>query len=64
MFRLSGEWPYPHRERILLEDVAQAVGYVGWDHFVTEYPRFADAEREYAERLVRAVTPMFDGVAG
>ncbi|MBB5931484.1 nucleotidyl transferase AbiEii/AbiGii toxin family protein [Streptomyces echinatus] len=36
----------------------------GWDHFVTEYPRFADAEREYAERLVRAVTPTFDGVAG
>ncbi|MFJ4578691.1 nucleotidyl transferase AbiEii/AbiGii toxin family protein [Streptomyces echinatus] len=64
VFRLSGEWPYPHRERILLEDVAQAVGYVEWDHFVTEYPRFADAVREYAERLVRAVTPTFEGVAG
>ncbi|MBA2811456.1 nucleotidyl transferase AbiEii/AbiGii toxin family protein [Streptomyces sp. KM273126] len=60
VFRLSGEWPYPYRERILLEDVAEAVGYVEWNHFVTEYPQFRDAEREYADRLVRTVTPTFE----
>jgi hypothetical protein len=60
VFRLSGEWPYPYREKILLEDVVEAVGYVEWNHFVTEYPRFRNDEREFAERLVRAVTPTFD----
>ncbi|MET9679511.1 nucleotidyl transferase AbiEii/AbiGii toxin family protein [Streptomyces coeruleorubidus] len=60
VFRLSGEWPFPHREKILLEDVVEAVGYVEWNHFVTEYPRFRDDEREFAERLVRAVTPAFE----
>lgn len=63
VFRLSGEWPY-HREHILLEDVVQAAGYVEWNHFATEYPRFADAEREFAERLVRAVAPAFEEGAG
>jgi hypothetical protein len=61
VFRLSGEWPYPYREKILLEDVVEAVGYVEWNHFVTEYPQFRDGEREFAERLVRAVTPTFEG---
>ncbi|MDX2676952.1 nucleotidyl transferase AbiEii/AbiGii toxin family protein [Streptomyces sp. NY05-11A] len=61
VFRLSGEWPYPYRENVLLEDVVEGVGYVEWNHFVTEYPQFANDEREYAERLVRAVTPTFDG---
>ncbi|MER5831761.1 nucleotidyl transferase AbiEii/AbiGii toxin family protein [Streptomyces sp. NPDC002130] len=61
VFRLSGEWPYPYREKILLEDVVEAVGHVEWNHFVTEYPRFRDDEREFAERLVRAVTPTFEG---
>ncbi|MGK5692945.1 hypothetical protein ACSNOJ_08495 [Streptomyces sp. URMC 128] len=61
VFRLSGEWPYPCREQILLEDVVEAVGYVEWNHFVTEYPRFGKDEREFAERLVRAVTPAFEG---
>ncbi|MGW0712898.1 nucleotidyl transferase AbiEii/AbiGii toxin family protein [Streptomyces sp. NPDC002643] len=60
VFRLSGEWPYPYREKVLLEDVVEGVGYVEWDHFVVEYPRFADDEREFAERLVRAVTPTFE----
>ncbi|WP_381561963.1 nucleotidyl transferase AbiEii/AbiGii toxin family protein [Streptomyces eurythermus] len=64
VFRLSGEWPYPYREKVLLEDVTEAVGFVEWEHFVTEYPRFRDAEREYADRLVRAVTPTFEGPAG
>ncbi|MCT9010272.1 nucleotidyl transferase AbiEii/AbiGii toxin family protein [Streptomyces rhizosphaerihabitans] len=64
VFRLSGEWPYRQRESILLEDVAEAVGYVEWKHFVTEYPQFRDAEREYADRLVRAVTKTFKGAAG
>jgi hypothetical protein len=63
VFRLSGEWPY-HREHILLEDVVEAAGYVEWNHFATEYPRFADAEREFAERLVRAVAPAFEEGAG
>ncbi|MFE5599619.1 nucleotidyl transferase AbiEii/AbiGii toxin family protein [Streptomyces coelicoflavus] len=58
VFRLSGEWPYS-RERILLEDVVEAAGYVEWNHFVTEYPRFRDRGDEFAERLVRAVTPAF-----
>lgn len=62
VFRLSGEWPY-HRDEILLEDVTEAVGYVEWNHFVTEYPQYKDAEREYADRLVRAVTQTFAGAA-
>ncbi|MER6785598.1 nucleotidyl transferase AbiEii/AbiGii toxin family protein [Streptomyces sp. NPDC000658] len=61
VFRLSGEWPDRDRQEIVLEDVVTAVGYVEWNHFVTEYPRFADDEREFAERLVRAVTPTFEG---
>ncbi|WP_432118959.1 nucleotidyl transferase AbiEii/AbiGii toxin family protein [Streptomyces sp. bgisy032] len=59
VFRLSGEWPCQYREEILLQDVVEAVGYVEWNHFVTEYPQFRDDEREFAERLVRAVTPAF-----
>ncbi|MCQ9180329.1 nucleotidyl transferase AbiEii/AbiGii toxin family protein [Streptomyces sp. IBSBF 2953] len=61
VFRLSGEWPDRRREEILLEDVVEAVGYVEWNHFVTEYPRFADETPEFARRLVRAVTPTFEG---
>ncbi|WP_435280484.1 nucleotidyl transferase AbiEii/AbiGii toxin family protein [Streptomyces koelreuteriae] len=61
VFRLSGEWPYPYREEILLEDVVEAVGYVEWNHFVTEYPRYRDDEQAFADRLVRAVTPTFLG---
>ncbi|MER6126904.1 nucleotidyl transferase AbiEii/AbiGii toxin family protein [Streptomyces sp. NPDC001795] len=60
-FRLSGEWPYPYREKVVLDDVAEAVGYVEWNHFATEYPQFAEREREFAERLVRAVGPTFEG---
>ncbi|MFD8150311.1 hypothetical protein ACFV28_06110 [Streptomyces sp. NPDC059720] len=41
--------------------MVEAVGDVEWNHFVTEYPRFRDAEREFAERLVRAVAPAFEG---
>lgn len=59
VFRLSGEWPYPYREQVLLEDVVEAVREVEWEHFVTEYPRFRDAEQEFVDRLVRAVTPAF-----
>ncbi|WP_037675836.1 nucleotidyl transferase AbiEii/AbiGii toxin family protein [Streptomyces griseus] len=61
VFRISGEWPYPYRQSVLLEDVVEGVGFVEWDHFVTEYPQFADAEQEFVERLVRAVTPSFAG---
>ncbi|GGX86375.1 nucleotidyl transferase AbiEii/AbiGii toxin family protein [Streptomyces fructofermentans] len=61
VFRLSGEWPHPYLEGIGLADVVEAVGYVEWNHFATEYPRFADDEREFAQRLVRAVTATFEG---
>ncbi|MCT9104342.1 nucleotidyl transferase AbiEii/AbiGii toxin family protein [Streptomyces mirabilis] len=61
VFRLSGEWPHPYREKILMEDVVKAVGYVEWDHFVTEYPQFAEDEQLFTERLVRAVAPTFEG---
>ncbi|MFD9497406.1 nucleotidyl transferase AbiEii/AbiGii toxin family protein [Streptomyces sp. NPDC060005] len=66
VFRLSGEWPSPGSERrIRFADVTESVKHVEWDHFVTEYPRFKDAEREYAERLVRAVATTFqDDVDG
>ncbi|GAA2225895.1 nucleotidyl transferase AbiEii/AbiGii toxin family protein [Streptomyces indiaensis] len=64
VFRLTGEWPYPYKEKILLEHVVEAVGYVEWDHFVTEYPRFRNDEREFAERLVRAVAPAFEEAGG
>ncbi|WP_234392952.1 hypothetical protein [Streptomyces pactum] len=30
-----------------------------WGHFVTEYPRCGNRDGEFAERLVRAVTPAF-----
>ncbi|MFF3329759.1 nucleotidyl transferase AbiEii/AbiGii toxin family protein [Streptomyces sp. NPDC002888] len=63
VFRISGEWPYPYRQEVLLEDVVEAVREVEWDHFVTEYPQFADDEREFAQRLVRAVTPTFEGTS-
>ena len=63
VFRISGEWPYPYRQNVLLEDVVEGVGFVEWDHFVTEYPRFADARLEFAERLVRAVTPTVEGTS-
>ncbi|WP_327694715.1 nucleotidyl transferase AbiEii/AbiGii toxin family protein [Streptomyces sp. NBC_00459] len=61
VFRLSGEWPHHDRERILLADVVEAVGYVEWEHFVVEYPQLARREREFVDRLVRAVTPTFEG---
>lgn len=61
VFRLSGEWPEHGRERILLADVVDAVGYVEWHHFVMEYPQLEDKEREFTDRLIRAVTPTFDG---
>jgi hypothetical protein len=65
VFHLSGSETLAgrHRADILPADVAEAVGYVEWDHFVTEYPQFRDAEREFAERLVRALAPTFEGRA-
>ncbi|SHI24633.1 nucleotidyl transferase AbiEii/AbiGii toxin family protein [Streptomyces sp. 3214.6] len=63
VFRLSGEWPVPSREKILFEDVVEGVGYVEWNHFVDEYPQFRDDEREFAERLVRAVGSTFEGLS-
>jgi hypothetical protein len=61
VFRISGEWPYPHRQEVSLGDLVEAAREVEWEHFVTEHPRFADREGEFVERLVRAVTPTFEG---
>ncbi|MFF8847371.1 nucleotidyl transferase AbiEii/AbiGii toxin family protein [Streptomyces sp. NPDC015127] len=59
VFRLSGEWPYPQREEVGFADLEEAVGSVEWNHFAADYPQFADAEREYAERLLTALAPTF-----
>ncbi|GAA0640968.1 hypothetical protein GCM10009535_17630 [Streptomyces thermocarboxydovorans] len=59
MFRLSGEWPRLNREEVLLADLVEAVQYVEWEHFATEYPQLAERGREFPDRLVRAVTPVF-----
>ncbi|WP_432157868.1 nucleotidyl transferase AbiEii/AbiGii toxin family protein [Streptomyces sp. bgisy153] len=61
VFRLSGEWPRPSRDAVLFEDLVEGVGCVEWHHFVAEYPRFAEREREFADRLLRAVAPAFEG---
>ncbi|MFF7126324.1 nucleotidyl transferase AbiEii/AbiGii toxin family protein [Streptomyces sp. NPDC016566] len=59
--RESGEWPNPSLERpIPLAEVVQAAGHAEWQHFVTEYPQFAERGQEFAERLVRAVAPAFE----
>ncbi|MGW7818152.1 nucleotidyl transferase AbiEii/AbiGii toxin family protein [Streptomyces puniciscabiei] len=61
VFQLSGSADSSGRDRepVTLREVAQAAGYAEWDHFVTEYPRFAHRGREFAKRLVQAVTPTF-----
>ncbi|MGW1210531.1 nucleotidyl transferase AbiEii/AbiGii toxin family protein [Streptomyces sp. NPDC002499] len=48
-----------HRAEITLADVSEAAGYAEWDHFVSEYPGFAHRDGEFADRLVRALTPTF-----
>ncbi|MFH8768585.1 nucleotidyl transferase AbiEii/AbiGii toxin family protein [Streptomyces sp. NPDC085866] len=61
VFHLSGSETLAgrHRKEVTPADVAQAAGYVEWHHFAGEYPQFADREREFADRLLRAVTPAF-----
>jgi hypothetical protein len=61
VFELSGEWPYPQEPYITLKHVVELLQYVEWHHFVVEYPQYADAEREFVDRLVEAVTPTFAG---
>ncbi|MGW1163978.1 nucleotidyl transferase AbiEii/AbiGii toxin family protein [Streptomyces sp. NPDC002550] len=63
VFQLSGSAGPAGRDRelVTLREVAQAAEYAEWDHFVTEYPRFAHRGREFAKRLVQAVTPTFAG---
>ena len=61
VFRLSGEWPRQYREGVFFEDLVESLQYLEWDHFVTEYPRFADEGQEFVDRLVRAMTPTFEG---
>ncbi|CAL9437620.1 nucleotidyl transferase AbiEii/AbiGii toxin family protein [Streptomyces sp. enrichment culture] len=64
VFDLSGEWPWsPYRKRIDYEEVVAAVREVEWDHFAVEYPQYADAEREFADRLLSALAPTFEGRA-
>ncbi|MEU6282119.1 nucleotidyl transferase AbiEii/AbiGii toxin family protein [Streptomyces sp. NPDC047028] len=60
VLRDSGEWPVSSLEKpVSLADVAAAARHVEWEHFVTEYPLFAEREREFADRLVRALAPCF-----
>ncbi|MGW4082287.1 nucleotidyl transferase AbiEii/AbiGii toxin family protein [Streptomyces sp. NPDC004822] len=61
VFRLSGEWPYPYQEYVGFGNVVEALGFVEWRHFVTEYPQYADDEQAFVDRLVRAVAPTFEG---
>lgn len=61
VFRLSGEWPYPYQEYVSFDNVVEALRFVEWRHFVTEYPQYADDERAFVERLKRAVAPTFAG---
>ncbi|MGW2420286.1 nucleotidyl transferase AbiEii/AbiGii toxin family protein [Streptomyces sp. NPDC001709] len=54
-------WTYERApgRRMVLTDVVAAARHVEWEHFVTEYPQFTDRGREFADRLVHAVTPAF-----
>jgi len=61
VFRLSGEWPASNREHVVWSDLVQGVRHVEWHHFIKDYPQFEDDEREFAERLLRAVAPAFEG---
>ncbi|MFJ8195729.1 hypothetical protein [Streptomyces sp. NPDC096152] len=61
VFELSGEWPYPDRKSVTLDDVVEMLGYVEWNHFVAEYPQHRDDEQMFVDRLVRAVAPTFEG---
>ncbi|MFJ6566400.1 nucleotidyl transferase AbiEii/AbiGii toxin family protein [Streptomyces sp. NPDC091292] len=60
VFRLTDEWPHPDRDEIRASDVEEALRYVEWHHFATEYPRFAGEERDFVGRLVRALRPTFE----
>lgn len=65
VLRESGEWPNPATQKpVPLADLAEAARHVEWQHFVTEYPQFTGREREFADRLVSAVTPAFPPEAG
>ncbi|MEV6835419.1 nucleotidyl transferase AbiEii/AbiGii toxin family protein [Streptomyces sp. NPDC051133] len=65
VMRESGEWPDASLERpVPLTEVGRAAGDVEWHHFATEYPRFTGREREFADRLVRAVAAAFPAEAG
>lgn len=59
VFRPAGEWPALGRERVMAEDVADALRYVEWHHFADEYPQFAGREREFTARLQEALAPTF-----
>ncbi|QIQ06930.1 nucleotidyl transferase AbiEii/AbiGii toxin family protein [Streptomyces liangshanensis] len=59
VFRVGGEWPVHGRERVLGEDVAEALGFVEWSHFAGEYPRFAGREGEFVARLCAALERTF-----
>lgn len=59
VFRLGGEWPALGRDRVLGEDVTDALQYVEWRHFAYEYPQFAGREQEFVARLEAALAPTF-----
>ncbi|MEX3100020.1 MULTISPECIES: nucleotidyl transferase AbiEii/AbiGii toxin family protein [unclassified Streptomyces] len=64
VFEAGGEWPEYHRHEVRFEDVAKALRYVEWRHFVAEFPRFADAEGEFVRRLLRALAATFGSEGG
>ena len=41
--------------------MVELLRYVEWNHFVVEYPQYADDEQAFVDRLIRAVTPTFAG---
>lgn len=61
VFEPTDEWPDFSRKDVRYEDVVAALREVEWHHFVKEFPRFGGAEREFTERLLRAVGPTFEG---
>ncbi|QIP86610.1 nucleotidyl transferase AbiEii/AbiGii toxin family protein [Streptomyces sp. Tu 2975] len=60
VFRLSGnEMPSGGQEKLRLEDLRESLKHLDWNHFVLDYPQFADDRDEYVRRLLAALAPTF-----
>jgi hypothetical protein len=60
VFRLSGnELPSGGQEELRLEDLRESLKHLDWNHFVLDYPQFADGRDEYVRRLLAALAPTF-----